>query len=58
MQSFIVADINDGEEVSCHNGTCIDGIDTYWCDCVIGYVGSHCDEGKILAQIAARNTST
>eukprot|EP00494_Astrolonche_serrata_P031046 UN31315 len=34
----------DDTENSCINGTCIDGLDGYTCDCDLGYEGETCDE--------------
>ena len=33
----------------CHNGgSCVDGINSYSCNCVTGYTGDHCETGKTL----------
>ncbi|XP_035670173.1 fibropellin-1-like [Branchiostoma floridae] len=40
----LVCDIDDCSSVICENGgTCIDGVDTYSCDCAPGYFGDHCE---------------
>ncbi|MRA75949.1 VWA domain-containing protein, partial [Bacillus thuringiensis] len=38
----------------CHNGgTCIDGIDMYWCRCPPGFAGIHCENRcRVKADIA------
>lgn len=30
--------------MNCHNGTCIDGIGSYKCDCKQGFSGPHCEQ--------------
>ncbi|XP_078659592.1 uncharacterized protein LOC144904521 [Branchiostoma floridae x Branchiostoma belcheri] len=38
------SDTDDCDGVTCQNGgTCVDGDNTYTCDCVSGYVGDHCE---------------
>ena len=40
--------MNDCEEENCKNGgQCIDGVDSYSCNCANGYTGFHCDSGMI-----------
>lgn len=39
--------IDDCMSDPCQNGgTCIDGIDTYSCECAPGFEGSHCEENR------------
>ena len=33
----------------CRNGTCIDGINYYTCNCTVGFVGKNCDHGMIVS---------
>lgn len=59
--SFGVADEDDCEDNDCsEHGTCVDGKDTYSCDCDDGYTGFLCDQGicscKWLRQIVVRNS--
>ena len=41
------ADINDCIPNPClFNGTCIDGINDFKCNCLMGFRGELCEEGK------------
>ena len=43
----IVSDIDDCQGVVCQNGgSCVDGIEGYTCDCVLGFTGEHCETSK------------
>lgn len=43
----ISLDINECDSSPCKNGgTCADGINSYSCDCVPGYMGSNCEIGN------------
>lgn len=35
--------INDCLNVNCHNGSCVDMLNTYQCSCLSGYTGTHCE---------------
>ena len=42
-------DIDDCEASPCKNGgTCIDGVDSYTCNCVSGYTGHDCETGSVV----------
>lgn len=44
---FIILDINECEVQPCqNNGTCIDLINNYQCDCMDGFNGTNCTTGK------------
>ena len=30
----------------CNGGSCVDGVNSYSCNCVAGYTGDHCETGK------------
>ncbi|XP_065917558.1 fibropellin-1-like [Dysidea avara] len=36
--------IDDCVGVNCNNGTCVDGISSYYCSCNVNYTGSHCED--------------
>jgi Notch-like protein len=41
-------DIDDCENQSCmHDGTCIDKVNNYTCQCIPGYTGVNCETGKV-----------
>ena len=42
----LLPDIDDCVGVSCsNNGTCVDMVDDYTCNCVEGFTGQHCETG-------------
>ena len=42
-----ILDIDECESRPCmNNGTCIDGLNNYTCECVAGYTGPNCETGK------------
>jgi hypothetical protein len=44
MRNSLVCDTDECEGITCHNdGTCIDQVGGYTCDCVDGFAGTHCD---------------
>lgn len=44
---FCVENIDDCMGVFCGNGTCVDGVNTFTCDCTAGYTGIECDSGLL-----------
>ena len=43
-------DIDDCAGVTCENGgTCVDGVNTYTCECATGFDGQHCENSMYLA---------
>ncbi len=45
---FDCADIDDcAAGNDCQNGVCRDGVDTYTCDCAMGYMGDLCEQGTV-----------
>ena len=36
--------IDDCLNVNCNNGTCVDGVGTFTCECEAGYMGQFCEE--------------
>ena len=45
---FFILDINECEFFPCeNNGTCIDLIDQFTCQCVAGYTGDHCESSNL-----------
>ena len=48
-------DIDDCTEHGCVNGRCIDGINSYTCDCTgTGFAGEQCEQGYTLIIIKQR----
>ena len=46
---FFSVDINDCEDSPCQNGgKCIDGQNSYHCQCPAGYTGKHCEHGMVV----------
>ena len=46
--SFVL-DTDDCFNRNCLNGgSCVDGINSYSCKCVTGYIGNHCETGETL----------
>ena len=44
---FLYSDINECSPNPCLNsGTCIDGVNSYTCKCLAGYVGKNCETGE------------
>ena len=42
------SDYDDCVGVTCQNGgTCVDGVNSYTCNCVAGYTGSDCSSGTV-----------
>ena len=40
-------DIDDCVGHTCVNGaTCVDGVNSFTCDCVLGYEGTNCETGN------------
>ena len=46
---LIFLDVDEcGSNPCAHNGTCIDGVNSFTCSCVAGYTGHDCDTGTQL----------
>ena len=43
-------DINNCVNHTCENGgSCVDGVNNYSCNCLVGFTGYHCETGKLLS---------
>ena len=53
---IIFVDVDECASSQCQNGgTCIDGINVYTCNCVPGYAGENCQNGKINCLLPHKN---
>lgn len=43
----LFAGVDDCQGISCNNGTCQDGLNSYNCSCDAGYKGDTCDTGIV-----------
>ena len=49
---FTFSDIDDCMESPCNNnGTCIDGIASYTCECPLGFEGQDCETSKLSLEV-------
>ena len=47
-----ISDINDCAGNPCENGgSCTDGVNSYSCDCALGFTGDNCETGKTSSVI-------
>ena len=45
--NVLFLDIDDCADKPCDpNGKCVDGVNSYTCDCDAGYTGKHCEISK------------
>ena len=40
-----------------NNGSCVDGISNYTCNCLEGFTGDHCETGRFICCIIMENDS-
>ena len=46
---FLFLDIDDCQPNPCLNGgTCVDGLNSFTCDCINGFIGSNCSISKLV----------
>ena len=43
------SDVDECASNPCQNGTCMDGINDYTCNCTVGFIGKNCDHGMIVS---------
>ena len=52
---FTFSDIDDCMESPCNNnGTCVDGIASYKCECPLGFEGQDCETSKLSLPFISR----
>lgn len=48
---YFLSDINDCVNHTCENGAaCVDGINSYSCNCTAGFTGTYCERGKEITK--------
>ena len=50
-----ITDINDCVNQSCGTGSCVDGVNSYSCNCSLGFTGDHCETGRLVLVLFGRN---
>ena len=45
---LFVADIDDCDGVDCNDGTCVDGINDWYCECDSGFTGDVCETSMLF----------
>ena len=50
--------IDDCLNVNCNNGTCVDGVGTFTCECEAGYMGQFCEEKEVAATTSDNSLSS
>ena len=51
-EPFLPSDINECASSPCENSaTCVDDVSGYFCDCLAGYTGQHCQTGCSLKSV-------
>ena len=52
--SYLILDIDECQSGPCHhNGTCIDSINSFSCQCMPGWIGTKCETSKQIRYINA-----
>ena len=50
---MLFTDIDDCVNHNCANGgSCMDGVNTYTCNCPPGFTGMYCEKGKVFNTLA------
>ena len=55
---FLLTDVDECVRHQCGNGgSCVDGVNNYSCNCLVGFTGGHCETGQYTLFVAVVSVS-